>query len=414
MPYIPRLADEQLQSALARMGGVLVEGPKACGKTKTASQASGSIVHLDTDPEAAGLYAIDPHLLLEGGVPRLLDEWQNYPELWNYVRRAIDERKDTGQFILTGSTAAVADHTRHSGAGRIARLRMRTLSMYETGHSDGSVSLEGLLTGERPSSGGPGQDFRELLERMSRGGWPGHQHLPQETARENLRDYVDTIAEVDIRTPDGVSRSPQRVRRLLTALARSTASEVTLTALTKDVGESARDTVRDHWDALNRIFIAEPQPAWSTHLRSSATLRKEPKRHLADPGLACAALGIGPEALMKDLNFVGQLFESQVVHDLRVYSDLIRGRVFHARDSKNRELDAVVQCDDGTWHGFEVKLGSRPEVIDVAAQGLQRFAANVDSELPLSGLSVITTGRYSYRHPTYSNVNMVSVHHLGP
>lgn len=412
MAYISRIADTQLTSALARTGAVLVEGPKACGKTETALQAAASSVHLDSDPRAASLFDIDPNLVLEGESPRLLDEWQIYPDIWNYVRHAVDRRQEKGQFILTGSTAPSADEKRHSGAGRISRVRMRTMSLWESGHSDGSVSLAQLLRGERPVSQTSHLSFPDLLERMVIGGWPAHHGLDAATAQANLSDYLEDVAAVDIRQATTV-RNPERVSRLLRSLARSTASEVTMSTMAKDVGVKW-ETVRDDWEALQRIFVAEPQPAWSMHLRSSATLRKESKRHLADPALAAAALGAGPDALLKDPDFTGQLFESQAVHDLRVYSGGTRGTVYHARDSKDREVDAVLQLPDGTWHAFEVKLGSRKEVIDAAAASLLRFSVQVPDQENLSGLTVITGGNLSYPHPDHDNVSIVSLAHLRP
>lgn len=413
MTYIPRMADEDLSSALARMGGVLIEGPKACGKTRTALQAASSAVHLDNDPRAAELFAIDPQLLLRGSTPRLLDEWQIYPDIWNYARHEIDRRQAKGQFILTGSTAPSVDQKRHSGAGRISRVRMRTLSLWESGHSDGSVSLRSLLQGSRPLSTDRHLAFDDLLERLVIGGWPANQNLEPATAQANMVDYLDDVAQVDIRAADGISRNPGRVFRLIRSLARHTGSEATVTTLAKDVG-TTWETLRDDWDALVRIFIADPQHAWSTHLRSSATLRKEPKRHLADPSLAAAALGAGPEALAADPEFTGQLFESQVIHDLRVYATAAGGTVYHARDSKNREVDAIIQLPNGSWHAFEVKLGSRHEVVDAAADSLVKFAHQVEAQDQLTGLTIITGGDLSHPHRTHPQVSVVSIGHLRP
>ncbi|GAB3756287.1 DUF4143 domain-containing protein [Zhihengliuella somnathii] len=408
--YLPRLVDEQLATALQRSGGVLLEGPKACGKTATALQQAASHINLDTDTSAPGLYQLDPALLLEGSTPRLLDEWQIYPDLWNHARRDIDERQGRGLFILTGSTAPSSAATRHSGAGRISRIRMRTMTWAETGESDAHISLSGLLQGTPPRHASPAISLHGLLNRLTTGGWPGFDGLSSEDTRAELRGYLRNIADVDLRDVDGSERNPQRIGRLLQALARSVATEVTVTALAKDVGTS-RDTLRSDLEALERIFIVEPQPAWSTHLRSSATLRKEAKRHLADPSLAVAALGSSPDALLRDLGFAGQLFESQVVHDLRVYAELAEGTVFHARDSAGREVDAVVQLQDGSWHGFEIKLGKSPETIDAAAASLQKFAEQVDTTSPNSGLTVITNTDYSYRRA--DGVNVVSFSHLG-
>lgn len=407
--YIERLADAQLNHALERAGAVLIEGPKACGKTETASRRAGSVANIDTDPNVPPLIAVDPALVLEGQAPRLIDEWQVQPSLWNAIRRAVDRTENRGQFILTGSTAPGADAVRHSGAGRVARLRMRTMALVESGESDGSVSLKALLDGEPPRSGEPMLDFDGLLRRVATGGWPGFRGLAADAAGANLRDYVATVAAVDIDNV-GTKRDPGRVMRLMRALARSTATEVTVSTLAKDETSLSRDAVRDYLDALTRIFVVEDQPAWSAHLRSSATLRKEPKRHFTDPSLAVALVGADAAALKKDLSFAGQLFESLAVHDLRVLAQPLGGDVFHARDSAGREVDAIVQLPTGQWAAFEVKLGASIETVDRAAASLLSFAANVEgADDPI--LTIITGTGPAYRRP--DGVNVVPIGALG-
>mgnify|MGYP003440290831 FL=1 len=408
--YLPRLADSLLDDALERAGAVLIEGPKASGKTETASRRAASAIRLDTDPTVAGQMAVDPALVLEGLTPRLLDEWQTYPELWNVVRRDVDDNRGQGRFILTGSTAPSADAIRHSGAGRFARLVMRTMSLFETGDSDGSVSLSALMTGDAPRASTAKLDFSGLTRRIARGGWPGQIGLSDRAAAGFLRDYVATIVNVDI-DQAGKSRDPARVMRLLTALARSVATEVTISTLARDEASLSRDAVREYLEALSRIFIVEDQPAWSSHLRSSATLRQEPKRHLADPSLALSLVGGDETSLREDLGYAGQLFESLVVHDLRVYAAPIDGQVFHARDSAGREIDAIVQLPNGTWAAFEIKLGARSETVESAAQSLRRFASNVDGRTgPI--LTVVTGFGPSYRRA--DGVNVVAIGSLGP
>jgi predicted AAA+ superfamily ATPase len=402
MTYISRGADAELDRALRRSGAVLIEGPKACGKTATASRRAASVVRIDTDPNVAGQVAVDPALVLEGPTPRLLDEWQIYPQLWNAVRRAADERSGPGQFILTGSTAPSSDAVRHSGAGRFARLRMRTMSLVESGDSDDAVSLASIIGGEAPRAAAASLGFDGLLRRIARGGWPGFAGLSDDDASANVRDYADTVAAVDVENA-GRARDPRRVRRLMAALARSTATEVTVSTLARDETSLARDSVREYLDALSRIFVIEDQPAWSAHLRSSATLRQEPKRHFCDPSLALALIGADARALRTNLGYAGQLFESLAVHDLRVLSQSLGGEVFHARDSAGREVDAIVQLPDGTWSAFEVKLGAVPDVVDAAAAALRSFAANVDhSHDP--PLTVITGTGASYRRADGVNV----------
>ncbi|WP_200806305.1 ATP-binding protein [Demequina sp. NBRC 110052] len=409
MKYLPRIADRELDHALERAGAVLIEGPKACGKTVTASRRAASIVHLDADPSVPAQVAVDPSLVLEGARPRLLDEWQLHPVVWNAVRRAVDSADALGQFLLTGSTAPVADSVRHSGAGRFARLRMRTLSLYEGGEANGAVSLSAILAGEPPRAAAPELDFDGLLTRLATGGWPGMRGLSYASTLAAIRDYAETIATVDIGGA-GRDRDPTRVMRLMRALARSVGTEVTVSTLARDEASLSRDAVREYLDALTRIFVVEDQPAWSAHLRSSASLRKEPKRHLADPSLALALVGGDAKALRADLGYAGQLFESLVVHDLRVLAQPLGGQVFHARDSAGREVDAIVQLPSGLWAGFEVKLGASADTLDTAAAGLRAFADNVDSERAV--LTVITGTGPSYRRA--DGVNVVAIGALGP
>ena len=408
--YVSRLADGELTQALNRAGAVLIEGPRACGKTETAKQHSASVVHLDRDPSSAQLAQINPSLVLSGETPRLLDEWQLAPELWNAVRGEVDSRQAKGQFILTGSTAPQAEGSRHSGAGRIARVRMRTMSLYELGRSSGAVSLQQLLQGELVEATFESLDYIELTEILVRGGWPAFREDSPNDASANLADYLETITNVDLEAVDGVRRDPIRLRRLINALARSTAIEVTISTLARDETSLSRDAVREYLAALERVFILENQPAWSTHLRSSATLRNEPKRHFADPSLAAAALNAGPQRLQREPGFTGQLFESLVVHDLRVFSAALRGIVSHARDSVGREIDAIVQIPDGAWAGFEVKLASTPVVVDQAAAGLLNFAEQVTE--PPASLNVVVPEGASYRRP--DGVNVIAFAALGP
>lgn len=409
--YFPRIVDEELDAALSRAGAVLIEGPKACGKTATAKRRANSVVHIDADPAVSAQMAVDPSLVLEGEVPRLLDEWQLQPRLWDAVRREVDERSRRGQFILTGSTAPASDARRHSGAGRFARLRMRTMTLAESADGDAAVSLRRLLSGEAPRQGAAPLDFDGLLTRMAVGGWPAAVGLPVKDALASNRDYVDTVIDVDIDSA-GRTRDPLRVRRLMQALARSTGTEASISTLARDEATLSRDAVREYMDALSRIFVVEDQPAWSAHLRSSATLRKEPKRHFCDPSVAVALLGADATALRRDLSFTGQLFESQVVHDLRVLAQPLGGEVYHARDSAGREVDAVIQLPDGHWAGFEVKLGAAAETVDAAAASLREFAANVDgtrADSPV--LTVITGTGPSYRR--VDGVNVVALPSLG-
>jgi predicted AAA+ superfamily ATPase len=287
---------------------------------------------------------------------------------------------------------------------------MRTMTHWEMGWSPAEISLKDLMNGATPRAGAPEVSFEQLTQRLTKGGWPGFRSLTAQDVSANLADYLDSVATVDLRMVDGVRRDPLRVRRLLGALARSVASEVTLTTLARDETSLTRDAVRDYLSALERIFIVEDQPASSTHLRSSATLRQEPKRHFADPSLAVAALNASPKALRRDPAFTGQLFESLVVHDLRVFAQPLRGVVSHTRDSTGREVDAIISLPNGQWAGFEVKLGSSKETIDAAANALLSFANQVVDE-PVS-LNIVTLSGPSYRRR--DGVNVIAFNSLGP
>ncbi|VEI13068.1 ATP-binding protein [Trueperella bialowiezensis] len=402
--YLPRVADRALSEALQRAGAVLIEGPKGCGKTETARRVAASEVRVDTDPNVATVINLDPNLVLNGSTPRLLDEWQAYPVLWNTVRRAVDDRREKGQFILTGSTAPAESAGRHSGAGRFARITMQTMSLWETGHSSGEVSVAALLQGEPAAAEPSSLSVEELAERISRGGWPHYQSLTVSQALATNRDYIRTIAEVDIATPDGRTRNPIRVQALLRSLARGVGTEMAVTTIAADA-DLSRDTVRDYLDALARIYIAQDQPAWSLSMRSRTPLRKAPKRHLADPALALAALNKGPADLLQNFEYFGQLFESQVVHDLGVLSG---EQVSHARLQNGLEVDAIIDHPDQRGL-FEIKLGASMEVVNRAADNLKAFSAEMGGS---NRLIVVTAGGYSYLRP--DGVQVVSIGALGP
>lgn len=402
--YIPRIADAELERALRRQGGVLIQGPKGCGKTETAKRQAGSFLNVETDPGVALAMETDPGLLLAGGTPRLIDEWQLEPRLWDFARHEIDTRQAKGQFIFTGSTAPGAEATSHSGAGRFARMTMSTMTLFETGESDGSVSFAGAVADNPVPFVTPSLTLPELAERVCRGGLPYNVGLQLEDAFENVRDYVQTAADVDIHAAGGANRGSERVRRVIRSLARGIGTELELQAIATDSG-SSRETTRDYLDALASIFVSVDQPAWFTHLRSKATIRKAPKRHLADPSFAMAALDRGPEHLLRDPAYFGQLFESLVVHELRA----LTGRtVYHARLNTKLEVDAVANVG-GRDVLVEVKLGYTPEVIDHAADTLKRFAAQLADD---PALIVITSGGPAHRRN--DGVAVIPIGALGP
>ena len=359
---------------------------------------------------------VDPALVLDGPTPRLLDEWQIEPAIWNHVRRAIDDRSGPGQFILTGSAVPPDDITRHTGAGRISRLRMRPMSLFETGRSSGGISLSELLEGSVSPVAEQGLSVAGLAEEIALGGWPGLRGRSVEDALLAVRDYLEEIARVDVGRVDGTQRDPSRVTRLLASLARNVATHAAATTLAEDTGGAdgplKDDTVREYLAALERLMVVEDQPAWAPHLRSKHRLRTASKRHFVDPSLAVAALGATPDRLLGDLNLLGFLFESLVVRDLRVYAQATGARVSQYRDSGGLEVDAIVEAGDGRWMAFEVKLGQGQ--IDAAAASLERFAARIDTTKCGSPvlLGVIVATGYGYRRK--DGVAVIPIGALGP
>ncbi len=404
MIYRARIVDAELADRLRSVGAVLIEGARACGKTETARQRAASEVLLDVDANARAAAAIDPSLILVGPPPRLIDEWQLEPDIWNHVRRAVDDRGAPGQFILTGSATPADDITRHSGAGRFTRLRMRPMSLFESGLSTGAVSLAGLLDGQGAQSANPGLALADVADAIVRGGWPGFQHLSVAPAQRGVRDYLEEIQRTDIKEIEGVRRDPAKVGRLLRSLARNVATHAAAATLAADTGgvdgPLSKHTVGEYLSALERLFIIEDQPAWTPHLRSRYALRRAAKRHFVDPSLAVAALRASPASLLRDLNLMGLLFESLVVRDLRIYAQAGDGHVLQYRDEEDLEVDAIVMANDGRWAAFEIKLGG-DALIDDGAKSLLTFAKRIDatkSGKP-AALGVIVAAGYGYVRP---------------
>ena len=402
MDYLPRVADQLIERRLESAGAVLIEGPKACGKTWSARRVASSEVLLDTDRNARDALQVSPALVLDGATPRLIDEWQiGGTALWNHVRREVDDRQSPGQFILTGSSTPTDDITRHSGAGRFAKITMRPMCLYEMRASSSDISVAGLLAGQPPACPDPGMNFRAIVDWIAVGGWPMNLGRDLDAALHQNLDYLAHAREVDIPSVSGTRRDPAKLDRLLTSLARNVATEVKISALSRETHDDeqnalARTTIYDYLSALERLMLVEDVPAWSPHLRSKAALRQEPKRHFVDPSLAVAALAASPKRLLADLNYAGFLFESMVVRDLRALTARIGGRVCHHRDSNGIEADVILQTPDGAWGAFEVKLG--PERIDEAAASLKRFADTIDTRRTgePAVLGVITTTTYGY------------------
>ena len=314
MTYRKRVVDSELRERLGSSGAVLIEGPKACGKTESALQVANSSVMLEVDLQAQLALDIEPSLVLEGATPRLLDKWQEYPIIWNEVRKTVDLRKAPGQFILTGSSVPNDDSNRHSDAGPFSILKMRPMTMFETGHSAGTISLTRLMDGESPRSKPLDLPITDLADLIVRGGWPRHLELSSHAAARSVRDYLDNIRHLDVQRVAGGHRDGERLQRLLRSLARNVATEVAIDVLASDAGGDygplAHNTVVDYLDVLERLMVIENQPAWSPHLRSRTPLRRSVKRHFVDPSLAVASLGATSDRLVRDLSALGLLFES--------------------------------------------------------------------------------------------------------
>lgn len=408
--YRPRIVDEELRRRLESKGAVLIEGPKWCGKTTTASQLAASILRMDdpaTAEQSLSMALLNIGRLLEGDVPRLIDEWQRAPKLWDAIRYEVDRRSAMGQFILTGSAVPAPDaqmEASHSGTGRIAWMSMRPMSLWESGDSSGEVSLKELFGAPEDIQGRGTLDLQQALFLICRGGWPLAVELEGEAALEQAFDYVDAIVHRDINMADGIQKNPDRVRRVLRSYARHQAQQVPYSTISADIASNEADGVSDdtvsiYAAALRRIFAIEDMPAWNPNLRSKAAIRTSDTRFFVDPSLAAASLGTGPEGLMDDLETAGLLFETLVARDLRVYAQALHGEVRHYRDSNGLECDAVVCLRDGSFGLIEVKLGGN-SLIEEGASSLKALAAVLDTRrmrAPSFSMVVTAIGDYAYR-----------------
>jgi predicted AAA+ superfamily ATPase len=400
--YRPRFADGELVDRLRATGAVLVEGPRGCGKTQTGLQVARSAVRLDRDQRALAAGLLDPSLLLAGEHPRLIDEWQLVKDVWNEVRGDVDDHPDEpGRYILAGSAVPADDETRHVGSLRFTRLRMRPMSLAESGHSTGDVSLETLFAGGEARAVDSGLDIHAIVERIVVGGWPALIRRAPTDAMTAMRGYLDETRRVDLARLDGPRRDPENVARVLRSLARNTATQASARTIARDVaGDDTpidRETVVAYVNALTRLFVVEDLPAWSPALRSRSILQSTATHHFVDPSLAAAALDANPKRLLADPETLGLLFESLVVRDLRIYAQAIDASVYHYRENTGLEADAIVQTRDGAWAAIEVKLGQKE--IDEAAAALIRVGAHVDTARhgEPAFLAVVTGWGYAYR-----------------
>lgn len=406
--YKPRIADKLLQRKLAGKGAVLIEGAKWCGKTTTAEQIAKSILYM-SEPgnmeQNIRMASINPKLLLQGDLPRLIDEWQIAPQLWDSIRFEADHSPSLGLFVLTGSSVP-ADMSKvvHSGTGRIGWLKMRPMSLWESQESTGEVSLAELFNTPKQISGVNRQDIDWLAFVTCRGGWPLAVDMDREIALDQAFDYVEAVEKRDIQKADGVERDPVRVHRLLRSLARNQGTHASCGTIRADlqVNESdglSEETISSYIKALKEIFVVEDAEAWNPNLRSKTAIRTSDTRYFTDPSIATAALGLGPNDLINDLNTFGLMFETLCVRDLRVYAEAFNGNVYHFRDKNGLECDAVVHLRNGSYGLVEVKLGG-DELIEEGAESLKTLASKIDIERmkePAFKMVLIGVGTYAYR-----------------
>lgn len=405
--YKHRIADKMLQRRLLGVGAVLIEGPKWCGKTTTASQHSHTILYLD-DPSEMSQYLrmadINPKALLQGDTPLLIDEWQLAPKLWDAIRYEVDRRGESGQFVLTGSAVpARTDDIHHSGTGRFAWLTMRPMSLFESGESSGEVSLGHLFSSPDNILGNNKLTLDDIAYLVCRGGWPSATLLDKETALDTVKYYYDAVTRSDVSRVDGINRNPELVKRLMRSYARHQGAQVNISTLVEDIkafDESAADakTLSSYIGALKKIFVIEDSLAWNPNLRSKTAIRSSDTRYFVDPSIATAALGLGPSDLIADLNTMGLLFETMCVRDLRVFADTLDGQVYHYRDKNGLECDAVIHLRNGSYGLVEIKLGG-DKLIEEGASTLISLSNKIDTsrmKSPAFRMVLTATGRFAY------------------
>ena len=410
MKYKNRIADGMLKERLARKGAVLIEGPKWCGKTTTAKQQAASVLDLGDSmllEQSRQMMGVNPYSLLSGDTPRLIDEWQTIPALWDLIRSEVDKRGLMGQFIFTGSAVPhnVKEFT-HSGTGRYVRLKMRPMSLFESEESTGQVSIEELFEKRDFGVINVDNNIERVAYQICRGGLPQAVALDGQAALEQAFDYVDDIANVDIHRVDSQRRSTLTTKHLLRSLARHQGASVSYAAICADIKNNDKqsisdDTIASYIDALDKIFVIEDMPAWNPNLRSSTAVRTSDTRYFTDPSFATAALGLSPQDLVNDLKTMGFMFETMAVRDLRVYADALNAKVYHYRDANGLECDAVLHRRDGNYGLVEIKLGG-VDAIESAANNLKKLSDKIDTNKmpePTFMMVLVAVGPYAYRRP---------------
>lgn len=416
--YKIRITDKLIEKKLKGKGAVLIEGPKWCGKTTSAEQLAKSILYMakpEDEKQNVLLSELNPSLLLQGDTPRLIDEWQIAPKLWDAIRFEIDHRNLEGQFILTGS-AVPADSKSiiHTGTGRFAWVLMRPMSLFESGESNGSISLKELFAAPDKIAAINTLDLQKIAFLVCRGGWPRATFMEDEIALEQAYDYYDAIINMDISRVDGVKRNPERVKLLMRSYARNQGQQISNEILKQDMitndSESLdSDTVLSYVNALKKIFVVEEAPAWNPNLRSKAAIRTSNTRYFIDPSIAIAALGLGPEDLINDLNTFGLVFENMCIRDLRVYADALNGSVYHYRDNKGLECDAVIHLRNGTYGLIEIKLGG-DKLIEEGAKSLITLQNQIDTtRMKKPAFLMVLTGIGNFAYKREDNVYVVPI-----
>lgn len=406
--YRNRIADQLLKEQLEAAGAVLIQGAKWCGKTTTAVQQAKSIIYMNDPSQSANyihLAETNISLLLEGDTPLLIDEWQLVPQLWDAARFTIDQRRKTGQFILTGSAVPV-DRSKitHTGTGRFAWLTMRPMSLWESEESNGKVSLNSLFNGDVQDCRAPGYDLKRIAYLTCRGGWPGALDLSEKASLKQAYNYLDAVSEQEISDVDSTRRDPMLTKRLLRSYARHQGSQASVASILNDIltnenGSTTEATITSYMKALEKIFVIENMPAWNPNLRSKAAIRTSDTRYFVDPSVAAAALRLGPSDLIADLNTFGLLFETLAVRDLRVYADALDGDVFHYRDKNGLECDAVLHLRNGHYGLIEVKIGGE-KWIEQGAKNLLSLSKIIDTEKmyePSFMMVLTAVGDFAYR-----------------
>ena len=421
--YKSRIADDLLQARLRRKGAVLIEGPKWCGKTTTAEQHAASILYMaDPQKRKQNLQAAKMNVgnILNGAVPRLIDEWQIAPTLWDSVRFEVDQRNEVGQFILTGSSVPPkSDEIYHSGTGRFAKLLMRPMSLFESGESSGSVKLQDLFQHSDSIEGESKIDITELAYLICRGGWPGALGLSREDALGQAFDYYDLVCDSDVSRVDDVVRNAQRVRLLMRSYARHQGSMATVGTILSDMkaneaSDLSDNTIYDYIKVLKKIFVIEDMPAWNPNLRSKTAIRTSDNRYFIDPSIATAALGIGPNDLIDDLETMGLFFETLAVRDLRVYADALDGQVYHYRDKSGLECDTVLHLRNGSYGLIEIKLGG-DDLIESGAKSLKALSEAIDiTRMHQPSFMMVLTGIGDFPYRRDDDVWVVPIGCLRP